>query len=186
MFTTKNLFLLLGRQILIIVATIIVASLAIFFLSREIEQTTTKIFTMRQSTHELEKRTELFSLLRRDAEIVGTNHRFIEEAFPSSGNILKFTAALEELSLKHSFTPTFHFGTPQSTPITAPFPLGTIAYDGNVSANMSDFIAYLEDFEALPYFTKIENISFSTQDKEGWEKTGNASFRALLYLKNDL
>lgn len=186
MFTSKNLFFLLIWQVFFALLAIAIALVAIFFLSQAIEKTTTQVSEARRATSSLEKRTELFSKLRQDVEIVGTNNMLIEKAFLSSGNILEFTDAIDNLSLKNSFIPGAHFGIPQVTPIPAPFPLSVIAYDNSLVADMPKFIAYLKEFENLPYFTKIISLSFSSQNPEGWTKGGTASFHALFYTKNDL
>lgn len=183
MFTTKNLLLLIGRHMLIAFVSIIIAIIAIFLLSRAIEQTSAKAFETRNLAHTLQKRTELFSTIRRDAEIVGSNNTLVEKAFLSSGNILEFTDALETLASKTGVAPGFRFSTPQSTTIPAPFPIAVVGYDITFPTNILNLITYLKEFEKLPYFTKITAVSFSSASASGWKDSGTTSFHALFYTK---
>lgn len=185
MFTTKNLLFLIGRHMLFAFVSIIVAITVIFFLSRAIEGTSAKVFEARNLAHTLQKRTELFSTVRRDAEIIGTNNTLMERAFLSSGNILEFTDALETLALKTSVAPGFRFGTPQPTTITAPFTIAAVEYDISFPTSVSNLITYLKEFERLPYFTKIAGVSFSSQSASGWKDAGTASFHAIFYTKQE-
>ncbi|MEK7538802.1 MAG: hypothetical protein AAB552_03090 [Patescibacteria group bacterium] len=185
MFTTKNLLFLIGRHMLFAFVSIVIAIIVIFFLSRAIERTSAKVFETRNLAHTLQKRTELFSTIRHDAEIIGTNNTLMERAFLSSGNILEFTDALETLALKTSVVQGFRFGTPQPTTIGAPFTIAAVGYDISFPANVSNLITYLKEFERLPYFTKIIGISFSSQSASGWKDSGTTSFHAVFYTKQD-
>jgi type II secretory pathway pseudopilin PulG len=185
MFTTKNLLLLIGRHALVALIATSIASAIIFPLSQEIKKTSARTSQARELARSLEKRTELFLLLRRDAEIIGTNDTLIEKAFLSSGNILEFTSALEHLALKNSFMPNFKFGNPQPSPLESSFPLTVITYNHTLSPNIESLIAYLKEFEQLPYFTKINSLTFSSQDPLGWINAGIASFNASFYTKSE-
>lgn len=186
MFTKKNLIFLAGRHTLIAIFVLGFTLIALYFLSDAITKTAERVAQTRIIVHTLEKRTELFTALRHDTEVIGNNNALIEKAFLSSGNILEFTTALETLAFKHNFIQNFQFGTPEASALASPFPIATISYTNTLSINLTDLIIYLKEFERLPYFTKVESLSLSTQSPLGWKATGTASFRATFYTKNEL
>lgn len=183
MFTTKNLLLLIGRHALIAFGAGLIAVFAVSFLGGQIQHITTSIIQNHKLVNTLEKRTELFSILKRDTEIIGTSDTLMSNAFVPSDNILDFVSALESLATKNSLTQNFHFDTPTPSPIPAPFPLSTITYSNTLPTNILTLSNYLKDFERLPYFTKIDSLVISSQDKGGLRASGTASFHATLYTK---
>ncbi len=183
MFTTKNLLILVGRHALIAFVAVSTATLAVWFLSRQIESITSGVVQNRKLVNTLEKRTELFSVIKRDADIVGTNDTLIEKAFLSSDNILEFTEALKSIALKNSVSQNLSLEGPVLSTQIAPFPIATITHTNSLEGNLLSFSSYLKDFERLPYFTKIESINISSQDTAGLRGTSSQSFRATLYTK---
>ncbi len=184
MFTTRNLIVLIGKQIIIAFAAVGVALIAVYFLSREIERVSNNVATNRQLAEKLSKRTDLFSVLARDAAFVGTNDTALERAFVPADDIIEFISTLESTALKNGVTQAFNFGNPIPAAEASPFPLSTIEYQNTLSLNITSFSAYLKDFEKLPYFTRIDGLSFSSQDGAGWQSGGVASYRAVLYTKS--
>lgn len=185
MFTKRNLILLFGKHTIIAIVAISIATLAVWFLSREIERVSDAVSKNRQLAEKLGKRTELFSAIANDARIIGTNDATIEHSFIPTDNILEFISILESTALKNSITQSFHFGTPVATSITAPFVISSIDYQNSMSLNIYSFIKYLKDFESLPYFTKINSLNFTSQDATGWRGAGSASWSATLYTKTN-
>lgn len=183
MFTTRNLIVLIGRHAIIAAVAVAIAAVASYLLTREIARVSDAVVQNRHLATTLEKRTELFSTLARDAQVVGTNDIVIERAFISSDNILEFISSLESLALKNGATQSFHFDNPIPSPVPAPFPLSTIGYTNSLSLNVLAFANYLKDFDTLPYFTKIESLTITSGDPAGWRGTSNISFRATLYAK---
>ncbi len=183
MFTTKNLLMLVGRHALIALVAISTATLAMWFFSRKIEHTASGVIQNYRLVNTLEKRTELFSMIKRDVNIVGTNDTLIEQAFLSSDNILEFTEALKSVAFKNSIAQNLNLEGPVLSPQTAPFPIATVSYSSSLEGNLQAFSNYLKDFERLPYFTKIESINISSQDTAGLRGISTASFRATLYTK---
>lgn len=184
MFTTKNLLILIGRQALVALGAVGIASIAVFFLAREIEEISGVIAQSRRVAAELESRTELFASLKRDDEFIGTNDTLIEHAFVPSDNILEFVSALESLTLKNSTAQNFRFDSPaKEQSLASSFPLASISYTNTLAANSYTLSNYLKDFERLPYFTKIDSLSVSSQDPAGLRGASSASFHATLYAR---
>lgn len=183
MFTTKNLLMLIGRHALIAFSAVVVSLIATSILSQQITRLSNDTQKNRLLASTLEKRTELFTTIRRDSEIIGTDDTLIEQAFIPSDNILDFVSALESISLKNGTLQAFHFDNPTPGTVSAPFPLATITYSNSLSGNLAAFSNYLKDFERLHYFTKIESLSISAQDKSGWRGAGMMSYRASIQTK---
>ncbi len=185
MFSNKNLFVVFGKHTLIGFTAVAVAVVSVWFLSREITRISESVVKNRQLADKLGKRTELFSVISRDASLVGKNDTGIENAFIPADNISEFTSALERIATKNNTPESFHFGSPISSATPAPFPLSTIEYQNSLSLNIFTFINYLKDFEQLPYFTKINSISFTSQGVTGWRGEGTANWNATLYTKTN-
>lgn len=181
--TVKNIIKLVGRHAFIALMVILIASLFIFFIARGIEHVSSSVTQNRDLVAILKKRTELFTSLQHDAQIVGPNYTLINNAFVSSDNILDFINNLEGLTPLHSNIQSYSFGTPIPSAISDLFPVATISYTDNLTMNVTDFSKYLKNFEHLPYFTKIKSINISSQNKNGWNDTSSASFEAVLYTK---
>ncbi|MBI5401164.1 MAG: hypothetical protein HZB12_03575 [Candidatus Yonathbacteria bacterium] len=183
MFTTRNLLMLIGRHAAIALGAVAVAVIAVYFLAREIAHVSDGVVQNRHLVATLEKRTELFSTLARDAQIVGTNDTLVEHAFISSDNILEFISALESLALKNGAVESFHFETPVPAPISSPFPLSTIGYSNSLTLDIAGLVNYLKDFDTLPYFTKITSLAITSEGATGWRGASAVSLHATLYTK---
>ena len=181
MFTTKNLLMSVGRHLVIALLTISVSLTVVIFLARSIEHVSTTAVKNRQMVRLLEQRTELFTTIKHEAELIGENGTRIENAFVPADNILPFVAALENLSLNNSTPQSFRFGTPISSTFSAPFPLATISFSNTVSANLLTLESYLKQFEKLPYVATIDSMNISSGDTAGWRGAITASFNATLY-----
>ncbi len=178
MFTTKNLLILIGRHAIIAILAVMAALLATGLLSQQITRLSEDVLKNRYLASALEKRTELFASIKRDAELVGTNDVLIERAFIPSDNILEFVSTLESLALKNGVTQSFNFGNPMPSTISAPFPLAMVTYSNSLNGDLKAFSSYLKEFEQLHYFTKIESLSITASDKSGWRGAGTMTFQA--------
>src|SRR3989344_1291608 len=184
MFTIKNLLILIGRNMAIALAAVAVSLFAIFFLTKQIEHISETVALNHRLANELEKRSGLFEVLKRDAQIIGINDIRIENAFPPSNNILEFINILDSLAAKIGIAQTYRFETPVSSAISDSFPMSTILYTNSFGTNVPTFLNYLKEFEKLPYFTNIEGLNISSQDNIGWLGASAVSLRASLYTKS--
>lgn len=178
MFTTKNLFTLVGKQILIAVGVVVVSTGAVFFLSSQISKVSSDSVKTRHIAAQLSERTSLLSNLKHETDIIGANDAVIKRAFIPTDNILEFVGVIENLAFKNGLTQAYNFSSPSPTGSAASFTLGTITYQNTISsANVSMLINYMKDFERLPYFTKIDSLSISAGGGD-WRTAGTASFSA--------
>lgn len=179
MFTTKNLFTLAGKHLLIAFGSIVFAAVIILFLSQQINKISARSAKDRQLATMLSERTEILSNLKHDTDIIGSNDVIIRQTFIPSNNILEFVAVLENLAIKNKITQVFHFSSPTTVETGSQFPMTTINYQNNITANITTFIDYLREFEQLPYFTKIDSINISAGE-EGWLGRSTISFNATI------
>lgn len=184
MFTKKNILILIGRNALVALSVIIITVIVIIFLSNGIKRVSETVALNYNLKMQLEKRTGLFEVLKKDTQIVGTNNILIENAFASSDNILEFISILDSLATKNALTQVYSFASPIPSEISGPFPISTILYSNSFGANVLAFSNYLKEFDKLPYFTKIDGFNIGTQDKLGWLEVSTVSLRATLYTKN--
>lgn len=177
MFTTKNLFKLVGKHILIAISFVMLASTIVVIISNQIADASTKAAKSRHLAALLGVRTVLISNLKHEVEIIGTNDTTIKSAFIPADNILDFVSILESIALKNGITQSFSFSSPIPATISAPFPITTINYQDTISSNVQTFAHYLNDFENLPYFTKIDSLTISSGTAD-WRTASTISFNA--------
>lgn len=178
MFTTKNLFTLIGKQAFIALGVLAISATSVFFISGQITKISAKAAKDRHLASTLSESTALLSNLKHEMEIIGTNDTIIKHAFIPSNNILDFVAILEGLALKNGLVQAFNFSSPSPSVAGTPFPFTTISYQNTVSSsNISAFINYLKEFESLPYFTKINSLTISSSGGD-WRTSSNISFSA--------
>ena len=176
MFSTKKLFKIAGKHILIAGASILIALALVLFLSNQITMVSKKEAADRHLATLLSERTALLSSIKYESNVIGSNDKKIESAFIPSNNILEFVSILESLALKLSITQSFTFSSPTTFDVDAPFPVATINFQNNLSANLSVLVNYLRDFESLPYFTKIDTLNISSPN--GWQDQSTISYSA--------
>lgn len=177
MFSTKNLFKLIGRQLLISLGFAVFAFIVVFIASDQISKMSKKAIKDRSTATTMSERTALLSSLKYEASIIGSNDKVIKQAFIPSDNILEFIAILESLALKNGLTQTFSFSSPNPAIEETPLPVSIINYQNNVSSNIFTFIKYLKEFEQLPYFTKIDSVTISSGSAD-WRTASNITFSA--------
>ncbi|MGB2580466.1 MAG: hypothetical protein WBC83_02125 [Minisyncoccia bacterium] len=177
MFTTKNLFKLIGKQLLISLGFVVFAFITVFIVSDQISKMSKKAIKDRNTATTLSEQTSLLSSLKYEASIIGSNDQVIKHAFIPSNNILEFIAILESLALKNGITQTFSFSSPNPAIEETPLPISMINYQNNISSNIFTFIKYLKEFEQLPYFTRINSISISSGSAD-WRTSSNVTFSA--------
>lgn len=177
--------MLFGKHAIIAVVAVGVAIVTVWLMSREVSRLSDSVVKNRELAEKLGHRTELFSVLARDAEIVGGNDTVIERAYIPAENLPEFIAVLENLAKKNDVAQSFRLASFAPAPQTAPFPLSTIEYQNSMALNIYSLIKYMKDFESLPYFTKINSLGFTAQGPTGWRGAGSTSWSATLYAKTN-
>lgn len=183
MFTSKNLFVLIARNAAISFGVVLITALAVWILAGKIRHLSDSVVLNHRLQAELQKRTGLFEVLKRDLQMVGTNDSKIESAFITSDNILGFVGALDNLATKDSFVQVYHFDTPAPSAISSPFPLSTISYSNSFNATMPSFSSYLTELNKLPYYTRVDGLSITSQDPLGWLGASTITYHATLFTR---
>jgi len=160
-----------------------ISFISIFYIDKKIETITNTVALKHRIAAELESRTEQSSIIAHDSQIIGNNDSFISNAFVPSDNISEFINAFDNLAAINSISQVYHFETPLPSENQDPFPLSTISYTNSITTNVLSFSNYLKNFERLPYFTKIESLNITSQDKLGWASQATVSFKATLFTK---
>lgn len=178
MFTTKNLFTLVGKQLLIAGGFLLVAVLAVIIFSTQITKITGDAIKNRHTAALLSERAALLSNLKHETDIIGSNNTIIKHAFIPTNNILDFVGVIENLAFRNGLTQAYNFSAPTISPTGTSFTPAIITYQDTISgANVTALIKYLKEFEKLPYFTKIDSLNFSAGGGD-WRNSGTASFGA--------
>ncbi len=181
MFTTKNLIILIIRNAIISIIVIFVSVLFIMILNTKISKITDRVAKSHQLENELKKRTELISVINNDAELIGENYKRIVQSFIPSNDINNFMNALDDLGDKNNLTQKYRFDSPIDYQNIDNFFTSTIIYYNNTNTSIRNGIKYMRGFENLPYFTKIDGFSISSQGKNGWnDNNTNISMKAVL------
>lgn len=184
MFTTRKLFILILRNSLVSLFFILATVFVVLFLKNKIENVTDSIALNIKLKSQLKERSELISVLENDVQIIGNSNMLIKESFPPSEDISKFIDSLDKLIEGESINQIYRFETPKPSNLSGPFPISSINYSNNLTADLSSLLVYLKKFENMPNFTKIENINISSQDKAlGWLGQSNISLKAILLTK---
>ncbi|KKP98290.1 MAG: hypothetical protein US71_C0012G0003 [Parcubacteria group bacterium GW2011_GWD2_38_12] len=123
---------------------------------------------------------EQSAVLKEDFPKISKHIDRVENALPSSENMLPFINAVENLSGANEVQQSFKFEniTPQLIPDLG---LNAIPFNVTLSGNRSQFLAYLSSLEKLPYFTKI--VSINIMAAQGFDGPSQISLRGLLYTK---
>lgn len=177
MFTTKNLFTLVGKHLLVAFGFLVFAVASVFFFSNQITKISAKAVKDRHLAAQLSERTALLSSLKHETELIGANDAIIKHAFIPTNNILEFVGVIETLAFKNGLTQAFNFSAPTPGATAGTLPLATITYQDTIPANVNALIKYLKEFEQLPYFTKIDSLNISAGGAD-WRTAGTVSFSA--------
>ncbi len=180
MFTIKNLLIVIVKNAIIALIFVSISTTAIFFINSKIGIISDSISLKHKLESELKQRTELLSTLEKDAQTVGQNDILIGNAFIPSNNISEFTNSLDKLASKNNILQTYKFETPIISGVSDIISTSTLSYSETLTSDVSTFSKYIKNFEELPYFTKIESLNITSQDKNGWEGPSTITLKATL------
>lgn len=184
MFTTKKLYTIILRNLFIALFFIVASLLCVLWTSKKIETLTETISLNQKLKVQLKERSELISVLEKDVQIVGNNNIIIKESFVPAENISSFINDLDKLAAQNSINQIYRFETPKPSDLSGLIQISSINYTNNMTTDLTSLLNYLKNFENMPYFTKIEGINISSQDKAlGWLGQSSVSFKAVLLTK---
>ncbi|MDO8604638.1 MAG: hypothetical protein Q7K40_04580 [bacterium] len=179
MFTTKNLFAIFGKHVIIAFGFLLIASGIVFYLSGQITKITATVSKNQNLATSQIKQTEIVTRMNDEIATIGDNDTIIRHSFIPSNNILEFISTLESLALRNGLIQSFNFPAQVTEGESDTFSILTINYQNSMSTNVSSLVNYLKQFEMLPYFTKIDSLSISS-DQADWRVSGAVSYSASL------
>lgn len=179
MFDKKKITAIILRRALIIVIIVILSFLFTGIFENKLTKIAVSVSEKKKAELILQKRNTVVATLRVNLNKIAPYESKIKNMVPPTENILKFTAALENLAKTYSLQQTLSFGTPSSPVQYGTILLSAVDYTVALTASAEQFSGYLKDFEKLPYLTSISAINaFSTGD---WKNGGGATIKATLY-----
>lgn len=184
MFGKKNFLLIVGRHLIIMSVVMLFTLLGISYLSSKIKLLADDVVNSKRLSAAYETRVTQLAKMRSDVERIGTTTETIEKAFIPSDNIEDFITSLERIGKENGITQSFSFENPIATTVVDPIALSSITYHNTIVGSLNNIKTYFKNVENLPYFTKIQGITITSNDSTiGIKGTANVSFDALLYTK---
>ncbi len=186
MITKKRLILTILKNLTILAAAVSLATGVVIYSSRQINRISGAIAEKKRISFVLEKRSETYTNLKRDfAELDGAE-RFIENALVPSDDISGFISAVETLGAQSGVTQSYQFGTPNLSGAFGNPNIASIDYSLRVSANIHSLVAYLKNFENMPYFSGIMSVNMVSGAERGWNNVSDIYMNARLYARKSI
>ena len=151
----KNSIVKLSVLIIMIVA---ISMSVVFILKNKIEDKTVQLQEKRNMLEVLEKRDENFLELKNTNKLVKKNLLVIKKMLPDEKNIEKFVTTLENIATKTNNNQILIFDPIENSKPTGE-KIDSLEFSVILTGNSYSFINYLEEFEKLPYFIKIKNVT---------------------------
>lgn len=177
----KKLFLTLGNILGKSILAIVLASIIVSFLMKEISKISNSIMENKKASFILEKRSEIIQNLKKDFQLVGDKDKDVEEALIPVDNILNFVAATESLANQYSLQSSIKF----ETPTLVSGNIYSINYSLILNGNIFTLINYIKSFEKLPYFSGIVSINYQSLTERGWEDNSSINIKGKIYVKQN-
>lgn len=193
MFTKRQLIIELtetfGRAFL----AVAIASVVIYLLSGRITAIGKTTKENRTAVIILEGKNRVGNDLKNNFAPIGDGDKKVEEGFVKAENIVEFINKLEGIAKDANLEQGLKFYAPmplqtreekiEKNDAAEELKLMSVDYDINLKGNAASLVQYLEDFEKLPYFSKVVSINLNSSPALGWEKEAIASIKAQLYLR---
>lgn len=173
-------------KIIIILIVIALATTAIYFFSKQIKHVNSSMLERKELDFLISHQETLNARIKNDFSNIDPNYQEkITDSLPSVYNILGFVDSLEALAQKYSFKETLNFSPPVAAPeIEGPMPVMAINFNLIIDEiNIESFIAYLKDFESLPYFVSINSINHVSLTPNAWQGRASVNISGRLYAK---
>ena len=142
----------------LIIMIVVISMSVVFILKNKIEDKTVQLQEKRNMLEVLEKRDENFLELKNTNKLVKKNLLVIEKMLPDEKNIEKFVTTLENIAAKTNNNQILIFDPIENSKPTGE-KIDSLEFSVILTGNSYSFINYLEEFEKLPYFIKIKNVT---------------------------
>lgn len=186
MLTKKQLILVILKNLAIVVVAISISLVVAIYASKQMAKISDSISEKKRVSFVLEKRSETYNNLKRDFAILDGADKIIESALVPSDDISNFIGAIESLGVQSGVVQSYQFGIPGPSDIAGNMSIANIDYSLKVSTNIYGLIAYLKNFENMPYFSGILNINIAASTPRGLDNVSNVSMNARLYARKNI
>lgn len=186
MITKKQLILVVLKNLAILSVTVSLTLFAVIYSSKQIGKISAGVSDKKRVSYILEKRSETYTNLRRDFAILDGADRLIESALVPSDDISGFIGAIETLGVQNGVAQSYQFGLPNLSGVFGNTEIASVDYSLRVQTNIYGLIAYLKNFESMPYFSGITNINVSASTPRGLDNTSDISMSAKLYARKNI
>jgi hypothetical protein len=109
----------------------------------------------------------------------------IENAFPNANNILPFVTSIEQVAGSNNSQITASFDTPLPFFNQDGLNILKVSYITHLSSNSNNLIGFLQNFEQLPYFTKINSMIINGPASGGINTSADTTINADLYVRDN-
>jgi hypothetical protein len=136
----------LGISIAVIVGTVVIATVALYFLTENIEETARAIGMARAQTASENAELQDLASLEQNAGSAASYQAAMDKLLASQAALITFPAQVESLSRAHAVSTSFSFdGSPLPPATSTP---GSITFSLNVSGPIAGVISFMKDFES--------------------------------------
>lgn len=181
MLNKKQLLAIIIKQSLIILVMVPLAITSVWYSTKQMTAISHSIKEKKHISYILSTRSETYERLRADFAKTGNAEEKINSALISADDISPFLAALDTLALQSGTTQTYHFGVPDAGAGSGS-KMESVDYGLTIHANASETIAYLKNFERMPYFSGINSIALSSAGQNGINDQSSVVLSAKLYV----
>lgn len=186
MLTKKQLILIILKNLGLVLVAISVSLFVVVYSSKQIAKISDSISEKKRVSFVLEKRGETYANLKNNSAMLGASDRVVEASLVPSDDISGFIGALETLGIQSGVTQSYQFGTPVISAKSDELTITSIDYSLKVGTNIYGLVAYLKNFESMPYLSGILNLNVSAGGARGLDDVSNISMNARLYVRQNI
>jgi len=125
---------------------------------------------------------ERSAVLSTEIELLGQRDTKIQNTMLSANNIIPFVNYIEKIAVRHNLLYQEDFSIPVVLDLDLEQPLARIDFTINLSGDVDSLLAYIKEFDTLPYLASITNIRMSTPSTNGLKDSGSFILQGELYV----
>ena len=186
MLTKKQLILIILKNLAIVVVAVSVSLFVVIYSSKQLAKISDSISEKKRVSFVLEKRSETYANLKNNSVMLQAGYGAIEASLVPSDDISGFIGALETLGIQSGVTQSYQFGTPAISAKSNDLTITSIDYSLKIGTNVYGLIAYLKNFESMPYLSGVLNLNVSAGGARGLDDVSNVSMNARLYVRQNI
>jgi hypothetical protein len=186
MFSQKKYILKIVASVCLAALAASAAGVAVLFFSKKIEAIVSTIEHKRVLSSTLKQREETIAKITADfARVNGYQEKF-DRAMPAVDDMEPLLVGLDGLAKKYALVAEVTLNPPT---VLSADENGKATFNIDFSIQIANATVdtlknYLEDFEALPYYARLESLSLLSPNNGGWDNGSQATISGKIYAKN--